>query len=93
MTEVIKMSVETRSEDKNPRQLRAEGLLPATVYGKGMESVSIQLNSKDFVQAYKKNKEATFELTVGKKSYKTVAQSVQKNYATNETQNVEFKLV
>lgn len=93
MTDVIKLNAEKRSEDKNPRQLRAEGLLPATVYGKGMDSISIQLNSKEFTQAYKKNNNATFELTVDKKAYTTIAQAVQKNYATNETQNVEFKLV
>lgn len=93
MADVIKLAAEKRSEDKNPRQLRAEGVLPATVYGKGMDSMSIQLNAKEFVQAYKKNNEATFELCIDKKSYKTVAQSVQKNFSTNETQNVEFKLV
>ncbi len=93
MTDVIKLNAEKRSEDKNPRQLRSEGILPATLYGKGMDSISIQLNSKDFTQAYKKNAEATFELTIDKKSYKTVAQAVQKNYATNETQSVEFKVI
>lgn len=93
MTDVIKLNAEKRSEDKNPRQLRSEGILPATLYGKGMDSISIQLNSKDFTQAYKKNAEATFELTIDKKSYKTVAQAVQKNYATNETQSVEFKII
>ena len=30
MAEVIKLKAEKRSEDKNPRQLRAEGILPAT---------------------------------------------------------------
>ena len=33
------------------------------------------------------------ELTIDKKSYKTVAQSVQKNYATNEPLNIEFKVI
>lgn len=93
MTDVIKLNAEKRNEDKNPRQLRAEGLLPATVYGKGVESISIQVPTKDFTLAYRDNASATFELTIDKKSYKTVAQSVQKNYATNETQSVEFKLV
>ena len=93
MTDVIKLNAEKRNEDKNPRQLRAEGLLPATVYGKGQESISIQVPSKDFVLAYRDNASATFELTIDNKSYKTVAQAVQKNYATNETQSVEFKLV
>ncbi len=93
MAEVIKLKAEKRSEDKNPRQLRAEGILPATVYGKGTDSMSIQLNTKEFTLAYRNNNDATFELSIGNKTYKTVAQSVQKNYATNETQNVEFKLV
>ena len=93
MTDVIKLNAEKRNSDKNPRQLRAEGLLPATVYGKGQESMSIQVSTKDFTLAYRDNAEATFELTVDNKSYKTVAQAVQKNYATNETQSVEFKLV
>ena len=93
MADVIKLTAEKRNEEKNPRQLRAEGLLPATVYGKGQENMSIQLNTQDFTQAYKKNADATFELTINKKTYKTVAQAVQKNYATNEAQSVEFKLV
>lgn len=93
MADVIKLTAEKRSEDKNPRQLRAEGLIPATVYGKGVDSMSIQLNTKDFTLAYRNNADATFELSIDKKSYKTVAQAVQKNYATNETQSVEFKLV
>ena len=93
MADIIKLTAEKRNEGKNPRQLRAEGLLPATVYGKGKESMSIQLNSKEFTQAYKKNSEATFELSIDKKAYKTVAQAVQENYATNTIQSVEFKLV
>ena len=93
MTDVIKLSAEKRNEDKNPRQLRAEGLLPATVYGKGQESMSIQVNTKEFTLAYRDNANAIFELAIDNKAYKTVAQAVQKNYATNETQSVEFKLV
>ena len=93
MSSVIKLQAEKRDENKNPRQLRAEGVLPATVYGKGVESVSVQLNAKEFVQNYKKDTTATFELTVDKKAYKAVVQSVPKNYSTNQEQCVEFKLV
>ena len=93
MANVIKLEAEKRSEDKNPRQLRAEGKLPATVYGKGMESVSVQVVSKDFIQAYKKDNNASFELNVDSKKYTVVAQQIQKNYATNEVQSVEFKVV
>jgi len=93
MSSVIKLQAEKRDENKNPRELRESGLLPATVYGKGVESLSVQLNAKEFVQSYKKDNSATFELTIDKKAYKTVVQAVQKNYSTNQEQNVEFKLV
>ena len=43
MAVVIK--AEKRDENKNPRQVRAEGNLPATVYGKGKDSVSVQVNA------------------------------------------------
>ena len=89
---IIKFAAETRDESLNPRQLRASGNLPATVYGKGIESVSVQVNTHEFMQTYKNNKEATFELSVGSKKYNVVVQNVQKNYATNEVLHVEFKV-
>lgn len=92
MTDTITLQAEKRDENKNPRQLRQSGLLPATVYGKGMDSVSIQVNARDFANEYKKNPEAKFDVVVDKKTYKTVVAVVQQNYSTAEQMNVEFKL-
>jgi large subunit ribosomal protein L25 len=89
---IIKFEAEVRDENLNPRQLRAAGNLPATIYGKGIDSVSVQVNAHEFIQTYKNNKEATFELSVGGKSYSVVVQNVQKNYATNDVLHIEFKL-
>ena len=36
------------------KQLRAAGLVPAHIFGKNLESISIQLNSKDFSKLFKK---------------------------------------
>jgi len=99
--EILKMSKDTivkvetfeRTEGKNPRMLRAEGKLPATVYGKGIESVSIALDSHAFGLVYKNNADAVFEVKAGSKTYKAVVQDIQLNYATNEMLNVEFKVV
>lgn len=93
MTETMIFEVETKDANLNPRQLRATGKLPATIYGKGMDSVSVQLDAHSFVNTYKKNKEAVYELSLAGKKYNTVVQKVQKNYATNQELNVEFKLV
>ena len=48
---IVKISAENRNMDKNPRQLRSEGILPATVYGKGMDSKSIQINAHELAMA------------------------------------------
>lgn len=90
---IVKIKADVRAEDKNPRQLRAEGLLPATVYGKGMESKSIQINAHEFKMAYKNAEDALYEISVGKDTYKTIVQEAQIQYSDNSILNVEFKLV
>jgi len=90
---IIKFEAEQKDENKNPRQLRASGKLPATIYGKGMDSVSIQVYAHAFMNIYKNNKEAVYELSLAGKKYNAVVQNIQKNYATNQELNIEFKLV
>lgn len=87
------INAEKRNETKNPRQVRAEGKLTATVYGKGQDSVSIELNEKEFAAQYKKDKETTFEIKVEDKAYNVKVQELQKNYRTGANLNVEFVLV
>lgn len=89
----IALEVEKRDESLNPRQLRAQGMLPATVYGKGMESVSIQVNERNFVNLYKNNKEATFELKSNDAKYNAVVQNFQVQASNQQAMNIEFKTV
>lgn len=91
--QTIKIAANQREENKNPRQLRAAGLLPATVYGKGMDSKSIQIDAHEFAMAYKNAPEATFEITLGKEKFQTKIQEAQIQYSDNKILNVEFKTV
>jgi len=93
MSNTVCIDIETRDGSLNPRQLRATGKLPATVYGNGMESASIQLDRHNFVQLYKNNKDAVYELKGTDNSYKAVVQNLQVNYATLQELNIEFKTV
>ena len=88
----IKLDIQTRDTEKNPRQLRSEGILPATLYGKGVDSKSIQLNGHDFINAYSKDKEANFELKLGSETFKAEIAEIQYHYASGKIQNIEFKL-
>lgn len=89
---LVKLEAKDREEGKNPRQLRSEGLLPVTVYGKDV-NVNAVINTHEFKLAYAKNKNAKYEIAYNKKSYSVVAKNVQINYATNEIQSAEFAVV
>ena len=88
-----KLKIDNREADKNPRQIRANGFLPGSIYGKGIEAKSIQINAHDFEMAYKNNQEGTWELTLGKEKFNAKIQELQVNYATNEMLNVEFAVI
>lgn len=88
----IKLDIQKRDTAKNPRQLRSEGILPATIYGKGVESTSVQLNKHDFVNAYNKDKEADYELKLDSKTIKAEIAEIQYHFATGQIQNIEFKI-
>lgn len=90
---IVKIEAQVREADKNPRQLRAAGVLPATVYGKGIESKIIQINAHEFNMAYKNAPEAVYEIAVGKETFKTTVQEAQIQYSNNQILNVEFKTV
>ena len=89
---IIKLNAQERDTDKNPRQIRQTGFVPATVYGKGMESKNIQICAHEFEMNTRNNRDAIFELVVGKEKFKVVIQELQKNYSTNQLLNIEFKL-
>ena len=87
------IETQPRTQGANPRQIRVKGFLPITVYGKGVESQSLQIEAHSFKLLYRKNPEATFELVIDGKKVNAVVQDIQVNYSTNEYLNVEFKLV
>ena len=87
-----KLTILERETDKNPRQIRANGFLPGSLYGKGIEAISFQANAHDFELIYRDNQDSTWELTLGKEKYNAKIQELQVNYATNEYLNVEFCL-
>ena len=63
------LTILEREADKNPRQIRSAGFLPGSIYGKGIEAKSIQVNTHEFEMAYKNNQEGTWELVLGKEKF------------------------
>ena len=74
------------------RRLRNDGLLPAVVYGLGMEPVSITVNAREFTNALKTEagSNVILNLEVGKKKYTALAREIQKHPYKNEFLHVDL---
>ena len=48
--EKFKLQLEQREENRKPNQLRRDGKIPATIYGAGIASVSVQVNEREFTR-------------------------------------------
>jgi ribosomal protein L25 (general stress protein Ctc) len=51
MSNIVDLKVTERDTTLTPRQLRAAGFVPATLYGKGIESQSIQVKTHELTLA------------------------------------------
>ncbi|MFN8614819.1 MAG: hypothetical protein U0003_02770 [Vampirovibrionales bacterium] len=87
------LSVAERDNTLNPRQLRAAGMIPATIYGKGQASQSIQVDNHTFVQHLSKGVRQ-FELEgLGGKAMPVKVQNVQVNPVSQQVLNAELLLL
>ncbi len=90
MTENLVLELEKRDDSKNPRQLRADGSIPVTIYGKGTESISAQVNARIFSKFYKANKDAAVELKLEDQSIQAFVKKAQVEIIGDKFLNVEF---
>lgn len=76
---------------KNVKHLREKGLIPATVYGKGIASISIECPIKELSSVIKEAGESGLVyLTVGDTTHPTLIHTVQRHPVTDEILHVEF---
>lgn len=76
---------------KKVKKLRREGLLPANVYGKALESKSIQVQLADFKRVYKEAGDTgLIDLTFDGKTKPVLVKSMHTNYAISAPLHVDF---
>lgn len=78
-------------ENKKPNALRASGFVPATVYGHGFESKSIQINAKDFSKIPHKAYSHINQLDIdGMEKCDVLIRNVQVDPIRDNYLNIEF---
>ncbi len=73
------------------RHIRSEGFIPAVLYGKGQDAISLQLPMKDFERAYREAGESTLVyLNVDDASYPTIIKDVSRDAITSAPIHADF---
>lgn len=89
---MIVFSAKKRSADKrDARQVRKQGLIPAVVYGQGMESLPVAVDYKLFNKIYNEAGENTIiELAVDDKKYNVLVKDVQLEPVKDTFVHIDF---
>lgn len=79
---------------RKAKHLRKRGMIPATVYGKNVDSESISVKLDDFSKLYAETGETgLIEMTVGKSIKPVLIHNVQTDPVTREILHIEFHQV
>lgn len=88
--EKFKLQLEKR-ETKTPNQLRREGKIPATIYGRGLESQSVQVNEREFTRLPAAAYSHVVELSgFQDKALNAIIRHVQRRATSHQVMNIEF---
>lgn len=76
---------------KQVKKLRREGLIPANVYGKGLNSKALQVKASDFQTVYKQVGETGLvELKVDEQIHPVLIKNLQMDYSSNAPLHADF---
>lgn len=79
---------------RKTKRLRKSGTLPATLYGRGIDSVSIELSQKVFFGCFASAGETgVIDLSVDGQTHPVMIHAVQKHPVSGDVLHVEFKKV
>lgn len=90
-----------KAEDRNTVKkseltaLRASGMIPAIVYGSGVETTKLSINSAEFYKCYKKSftELAFYELNHGDKKFHTILKAKQMHPVTRLFLHLDFMVL
>lgn len=76
---------------KKVKTLRTQGVIPAVVYGEGVEALSLSIPKKDFEKVYREAGESTvIDLNVGEKNLNVLIHDVAHNALKGEPEHIDF---
>ena len=96
-TTTTKLELEAQAREvlgRKVKRLRSEGLVPAVLYGREQEALSLQIPLKDFSRVFDEAGESTLVyLNVGTVSFPTIIHDVTKDPVTGQFLHADFHKV
>jgi len=92
----MNLEVQIRNEKgKRVKDLRRQGLIPAELYGKGIENMHLAVKSKDFKNVFKEAGESSIiNIVISDKNKKeeipVLIHDIQKDYLTDDIIHIDF---
>ncbi|KPV49937.1 50S ribosomal protein L25 [Kouleothrix aurantiaca] len=96
MADRLNLSLENRTlVGKKVGRLRREGIIPATVYGKGVSPLSVQMNARAFNETYRHaGRTGLIDLSIpGQKGISVFVHNLQRHPVTRNIIHVDFLAV
>jgi large subunit ribosomal protein L25 len=91
MSNTIHLQDRVGSTKSNLRQLRAQGNIPAVVYGKEIGSIHVTVNEKEILAAMKKNARAIMEVVLPSKiTHPVLIQEYQRDAISGKLLHIDF---
>ncbi len=92
---ILKASTRAHTGTVSAKQARREGKLPATIYGKGFEAISVlvdEAEARHIVRTMGRN--AVMDIDIdGERRQKAMIQYISRNPMTNKVLNLEFRVI
>jgi large subunit ribosomal protein L25 len=86
--------IKRQETGRSVKKLRRQGIIPSTVYGKGIKSASIQIEANKFQEVFEQSGETGIvEIKVDNEIKPTLIHNVQIHPVTREILHVEFRQV
>ena len=96
MSQDFELKLETRTvTGKKVNRLRKEGILPATVYGKGVGPYTVQMNAREFTDLLKQaGRTSLIKLSIpGQKPQSAFVHVLQRHPVKQDVLHVDFRVV
>jgi large subunit ribosomal protein L25 len=94
MDKITLKAEERKTLGRKVKRLREKNILPANIYGKGVDSIAIKIDRIDFEKVFKEAGETGLvEIAIGSKKRPTLVHGVQYDPVTDEILHVDFRQV